>query len=512
MDVQPTLTAQTSGQELAALSAQHPQLHAQIATHPNAYPELLQWIATSSPDPQAQHLARQRLEGNDHQPAARKQKSGGIIALVVVLVVLLGVGGALGLGAAGIGAPFVSLWNTLTGKDSASTTASADPAPQDASQPPTEIDTSDLPDIAPKSVREGSFTRVQYRKPITLPTKLPEQGLLDPNAPLLSDGKTLFAYSNGQVHTVKLPSEIAAIRSLYSGIVIGVDDNDRQLHIVNTASEDHTVYTVNPNERITRTVIGRPGRYVIEVATSSGERELRGIDDSGEVIWQRPDVDLSLHCDAGMANIQDGVRWLHGERDCEMTVNTENGESISRIPGVLIGQYPDAVVIYHDDHVSIFSGDLRHTEDTFDLPRKKVLSPAGWKDFAGRSPHLSDVVTLADLRAGLTKLENTQPASDYFGVIGGGQTVQLNVHGNGIVEWEGQRYPCNDGVDFIANGNQLVCYNDDGQLRFYEAGSTTPLAEYGPGFHVSSLQRFNGEDWVIRAPDGTIYLLPTPGN
>lgn len=35
----------TSGEELAALAHEHPELHAVIARHPSAYPELLSWIA-----------------------------------------------------------------------------------------------------------------------------------------------------------------------------------------------------------------------------------------------------------------------------------------------------------------------------------------------------------------------------------------------------------------------------------------------------------------------------------
>lgn len=87
----------TSAAELQQIAAQRPDLRAAVAAHPNAYPELLSWLAAQG-DP----VVRATVEARGIAPGAlapaavpqKKSRTGLIIGLVVGGVLLLGIIGA----------------------------------------------------------------------------------------------------------------------------------------------------------------------------------------------------------------------------------------------------------------------------------------------------------------------------------------------------------------------------------------------------------------------------------
>lgn len=70
--------------QLAAIAAQHPQSHQQVAEHPVAYRQLLQWLSEHSPDPLARTRAQQRLAAVRRR--RRWQIAAGIFAVLLIAV------------------------------------------------------------------------------------------------------------------------------------------------------------------------------------------------------------------------------------------------------------------------------------------------------------------------------------------------------------------------------------------------------------------------------------------
>ena len=73
---------QTSGADLAAITQAQPGLRAQVASHPNAYPGLLTWLAQFG-DATTSQIAGARLQ----MPRKRSWLSGSVAAIVFILVI-----------------------------------------------------------------------------------------------------------------------------------------------------------------------------------------------------------------------------------------------------------------------------------------------------------------------------------------------------------------------------------------------------------------------------------------
>lgn len=71
--------------QLAAIATQHPQSHRQVAEHPVAYRQLLQWLVEHSPDPLARTRAQQRLE------VLRRRRSWQIAGSILLAVLVIAI-------------------------------------------------------------------------------------------------------------------------------------------------------------------------------------------------------------------------------------------------------------------------------------------------------------------------------------------------------------------------------------------------------------------------------------
>lgn len=536
------IPAHTSEAELSHLAQQQPALHSQIANHPQVSTALLQWIAQHSPDAQARAAAAGRLQAtgvdapvaqpgpanaNDGQPPQQPggqqpggQQQGRSSRRALLLTILA----TLVVAALALTATELTGVTHLVRKESAPTppaTAAASTAPSpsaSASQTPTApatTATSTPPrgaggelTVAKPADGEGSFARLTYQQAEKIDAKLPASAQFDANSNAFTDGKQLFVLTADGAKKVPLDEDVAEIRALHSAIAATVTEDAHQLRLIDVQSGSELgTYSANEGETINAVVISSPEHIVLEVAKPGGKMDLVGIDGGGTQVWRDENLDFHLGCPGGSeVNIENGVRYLHGERDCKRMVDSQTGKVTTRESGVIAGQYDGAVVVYDANRVIIYDGEMKTELASYKVPRKQLLSPAGWKDYAGRSPHLADTITLADLKAGLASLQQAPPATNFYGVTSGGVITSLDTISGGTVIWRGQRYQCDEGVDFIDGGAQMLCYNASGVMDIFEAELTATGASYRGVQVGSALHRFNGASWVLRSETGD-YLL-----
>lgn len=530
-----------SGDALYRLAQSDPTAHSYIATHVNAYPELLTWIAQYSPDPQARNLANARIQNplaapqpevsqstappqgalpttygspattpphaQPAQPATTPQtphdqrpKKTRIIALAAILLLIIVI----------LVSVFL-LWPDQS-DDGSNSSHNQSPSPSSSEQTDKEVESppvvSDTFDPYVDSI--PSFTDLSFDRSVKFPRSVDSSTLFDPRSNVIADGATLFHYVEGEV--VELATEAKDIEryiALYNATAIALNKGQNGVTIIDASNGDViATYDADNAMRIVRGVISQDNIYVFEQVAESSQPSIVAIDSRGNVVWEKSNFGFDLDCPEGtQANAQNGVRWIHGERECTTMLDTTTGSVYERDTGRVIGQYPEAVVVYEENRAVIYDADMSVISSDYDISRDKLLSPAGLKDMAGRTPHLSDVVTLNDLKRGLKSLETSPPSSGFYGVIGGGRIVEADFDADKNVTWRGNTYACDDGFDVIKGGDQMVCYRSDGIIRFYEAGSTDALSQFSPDFTVPCIERFNGATWVVRNNHGTAYLL-----
>lgn len=530
-----------SGAALYRLAQADPTAHSYIATHVNAYPELVSWIAQYSPDPQARNLANARIQNplaasqpEASQPTAQSQgatppshgyspitpshsqpaqpattpgtlpdqrpKKTRIIALAAILLVIIVI----------LVSVFL-LWpdrsddGSISPQNQTPSPSSSEQTDKEVESPPLVSDTFD-PYVGPIP----SFTDLTFDGAVEFPRSVDSGTLFDPRSNVIADGATLFHYVDGEV--VELATEAKDIEryiALYNATAIALNKDQNGVTIIDASNGDViATYEAENAMRIVRGVISQDNIYVFEQVAESSQPSTVAIDTRGNVVWEKSNFGFDLDCPAGtQTNAQNGVRWIHGERECTTMLDTTTGSVYERDTGRVIGQYPEAVVIYEENRAVIYDADMSVISSGYDISRDKLLSPAGLKDVAGRTPYLSDVVTLNDLKRGLEKLETAPPDAGFYGVIGAGRIVEADFDADKNVTWRGNTYACDDGFDIVDGGNQMVCYRSDGVLQLYEAGSTEVLDQFSPNFTVPCIERFNGATWVLRNNNGKAYLL-----
>lgn len=520
MDPSAAIPPTATEAELSQLAQQQPALHTQIVNHPQVSAPLLEWIAQQSPDPQARQLAAQRLQAPQGgqpmaQPGAGAKPGSSRRTLIVTMLATLVV------------AAIVLTVTELTGlthlvrkpvgeptSDAASSSATSTPSKTASGTPSEEPQeprgAGDLLTVTDPADTQGSFSLLTYQQAEPLESELPANALLDANSNAFADGAELFVLTDEGPQPVPLDDDIADILALHSAVAAVVNKDGDELRLIDVENgAELGVYSVEDDEKITDVVISSTDHIVLEVA-NGGDHALVGIDGNGEEQWRSENLDFTLGCPAGSeVNIENGVRYLHGERECTIMVDSQTGELTDRGDGVVTGQYDGAVVVYEEDRVVIYDGEMEKETASYAVPRSRFLSPAGWKDYAGRSPHLSDTATLADLKAGLAKLDQEPPAAAFYGVTSDGLVISIDTITGGTVIWRGENYQCDEGIDVIDAGQQLVCYNANGNMEIYDAGLTTPAASYSGVRAGTAFQRFNGTNWVVRSDDGD-FLFTEP--
>lgn len=207
----PLLSDSATPQQLQALAYSNPELHPAIAAHPNAYPDLLQWLAQSQ-TPGTQEVLGQRAAGQlpwqqqSTTSPSTKHKNPALLASIAVLIVVVVF--AVGVFAyIGTHSPRNSPSTPATTADDSSTTGSDtenedNPGAESSSEKPTLEMTEDMLAQQPVELPQGcvEFTKFNNipltRQAVTNPSTYASVHLKEAQAVTNSDEPMLMAIIN----------------------------------------------------------------------------------------------------------------------------------------------------------------------------------------------------------------------------------------------------------------------------------------------------------------------------
>lgn len=321
----PALNPQATAAELAQLAQQDPALHEQIAGHLGTSMQLLQWIASSSPNEAARHVAAARLSAlpplpntptsmpggayaNTVQggPAAQypspgvpvgkgsaKRKLFGLIAVLAIIAVgsvvafkVLGIGGRDGAGSRPLPpSPFEM---------------SFDQPPADVSAVLAEAPLKGVDPLGPYVWTEDRGSRHVY--------KIDDSGTSEVSLPVEQQEKLVI--NDSIAYILRANSEWSAY-DLVSGESTAIAaPHGLKLVDVLAVSRDHLIYVVKNDE-------GRKGVMAKK---------------HGNMTWRHTDEDFPASFDFTDLQLSADGRWLvtKAHSDTPVAINIENGTILSR--------------------------------------------------------------------------------------------------------------------------------------------------------------------------------------